>query len=584
MLFWPRALLALLFIVCITRVFFNAWVTEDAYITFRVIDNYVHGYGLRWNIDERVQVYTHPLWMLLHILPYAIFGNIYWLTIAISLICTALGVYWLVASRPISFAPVFVLVFGPILLSRTFADFAASGLETPLLFALLGWFFYLLKNRTDHIYWPLFVASLCFLTRMDSILLIAPALLWLLWKHNKALRVLPLMYAVSPAIAWCSFSLFYYGFVFPNTKYAKLNTGIETVDYIRQGYVYLKEFVLYDPLGFVWITLALAIVLSLLIKAISERRFIQGDSLLIILAGAGISLQLAYVTAVGGDFMSGRFYAPSFYLAVWLVYQKFNGLGRISCSYVAIALAVLFWLEQDVLHMKPINFANLADNTGVVDERKYYAETNTLIYSDLEGTHVRKEPTYTWVTIGVLMRNDLRTKDIVTIYSCVGMLGYYAGPERTLIDFLALTDPLLARLPIKNPKQWRIGHYERYIPPGYTEARRTGDTSKMPLYLREYYEKLRLVTSGDLWSADRLWAIVGFHTGRYEALRQQYIEAGMQKEPDDGLEKSISALHENRYDDWWKYQEQKIANREAEAKKAKKVKKAEKTKSKKKAK
>src|SRR5664280_151358 len=43
----------------------NAWIVDDAYITFRSIWNVHHGFGLRWNPSERVQTYTHPLWMLL---------------------------------------------------------------------------------------------------------------------------------------------------------------------------------------------------------------------------------------------------------------------------------------------------------------------------------------------------------------------------------------------------------------------------------------------------------------------------------------------------------------------------------------
>ena len=43
----------------------NAWVSDDAYITFRVIENFIAGYGPNFNIGERVQVYTHPLWMVL---------------------------------------------------------------------------------------------------------------------------------------------------------------------------------------------------------------------------------------------------------------------------------------------------------------------------------------------------------------------------------------------------------------------------------------------------------------------------------------------------------------------------------------
>jgi hypothetical protein len=39
----------------------TAWICDDAYITFRTIDNFINGYGLRWNIAERVQTYTNPL-------------------------------------------------------------------------------------------------------------------------------------------------------------------------------------------------------------------------------------------------------------------------------------------------------------------------------------------------------------------------------------------------------------------------------------------------------------------------------------------------------------------------------------------
>ena len=41
----------------------TAWVCDDAYITARTADNFLNGYGLRWNTDERVQAYTHPLWL-----------------------------------------------------------------------------------------------------------------------------------------------------------------------------------------------------------------------------------------------------------------------------------------------------------------------------------------------------------------------------------------------------------------------------------------------------------------------------------------------------------------------------------------
>lgn len=42
----------------------NSWVGDDAYITFRGVDNFIHGFGLRWNPVERVQAFTSPLWLL----------------------------------------------------------------------------------------------------------------------------------------------------------------------------------------------------------------------------------------------------------------------------------------------------------------------------------------------------------------------------------------------------------------------------------------------------------------------------------------------------------------------------------------
>ena len=66
----------------------NAWVVDDAYITFRTVDNFLHGYGLRWNVDERVQVYTHPLWMLVMVVGSFITSDVFFTSIALSFFCS----------------------------------------------------------------------------------------------------------------------------------------------------------------------------------------------------------------------------------------------------------------------------------------------------------------------------------------------------------------------------------------------------------------------------------------------------------------------------------------------------------------
>lgn len=39
------------------------YVCDDAKITFRVAENFIQGYGLTFNTDERVQAYSNPLWL-----------------------------------------------------------------------------------------------------------------------------------------------------------------------------------------------------------------------------------------------------------------------------------------------------------------------------------------------------------------------------------------------------------------------------------------------------------------------------------------------------------------------------------------
>lgn len=51
-------------------IIYTAWVSDDGYITFRSIENWIHGYGLVFNVGERVQTFTHPLWLLLQSLLY----------------------------------------------------------------------------------------------------------------------------------------------------------------------------------------------------------------------------------------------------------------------------------------------------------------------------------------------------------------------------------------------------------------------------------------------------------------------------------------------------------------------------------
>ena len=117
----------------------TTWLVDDAYITFRTADNFVHRYGLTWNVSERVQAYTNPLWLFL-------FSACYWLTeeayytpiflsIAVSLTAAAVLVRCIARS---AFSA--LLCLSLLLSSKAFVDYSTSGLENPLTHLLLALF------------------------------------------------------------------------------------------------------------------------------------------------------------------------------------------------------------------------------------------------------------------------------------------------------------------------------------------------------------------------------------------------------------------------------------------------------------
>jgi len=65
----------------------TAWVAEDAFITFRSVDNMLAGYGPVWNIGERVQVYTHPLWYILLVIGNFIVHSPYYVALVLNYLC-----------------------------------------------------------------------------------------------------------------------------------------------------------------------------------------------------------------------------------------------------------------------------------------------------------------------------------------------------------------------------------------------------------------------------------------------------------------------------------------------------------------
>lgn len=566
---WPNQstfgllLLGLVFLLYVYVLLRTAWLCDDAHITLRTVDNFVNGYGLTWNTDERVQAYTHPLWMFL-------LSGIYWFTreVHYTVICLGMAVSLAAVvtftriARSIQQAIIGLLVLA---FSKAFVDFSTSGLENPLTHLLIVAFFLVYFAEKEMTPRRLFclslLACLATLNRMDTLLIFAPALLQAFWTARRTAavaqdsclslrsgrgsapapdsaaghatrcftlspcRLVTLSAAAGflPFLAWEVFSVIYYGFPFPNTAYAKLGTGLSSGVLAWQGLCYLYDSIANDPLTAA--TIAIALVAAL-VRPDRKR----------LAAAIGIALYLAYIVKVGGDFMSGRFLTAPFMAAACLLSDlplRLSNMKWLSAALLAVCLGLRATYPSVLTDSTyGLSFCFDFEHTQIADERAYYYPSNGL----LANTLGIRDATLSVVDTALKRRNQ---GSPVTGMGMIGMYGYYIGPKAHVIDIFALADPLLARLPTIQRPNWRIGHFVRHVPEGYIErlqylrdkqARATATApSTQPLIeehfadpnLETFYDKLCLIVRGPLFSWPRWQAIWNMNLGRYDYLINQ---------------------------------------------------------------
>ncbi len=494
----------------------RAWVCDDAYISFRTLENLLDGYGLRWNVDERVQVYTHPLWLLLLAPLRALSGEVFYTAIALS--CgLSLAAFW-IGSRLLAGQPAWIagLAVLPLLGSQAFLDYATSGLENPLSYLLLALFgVRVLGAREPSPRTLALLAALAALNRLDLLLLFGPPLAFELVRvGRRGLR--DALVGFTPLLAWELFSLLYYGAPFPNTRYAKLPSNAAPEWHLANGTRYAVNLIQEDPVSAALLAAALALAAASALAFLAgrdTRRPVRGAALL----GAGIAAYCAYVVAIGGDFMQGRFFAAPVFASALVLWSALPaGRGRVPERWIAAGLAVLALLGVRLLAGGQPWFEY---GSGIHDERAFYADTNGL-WSALGG---RGPGRHLFAAQGVsaraeaeaLARSGSQQRHLVSATS-VGMLGFFAGPEVVVVDPMALTDPLLARLPVWRPLRMRVGHPQRLLPEGYEEALRSGSLAAMDPDLRSYYQALRRITRAPLFDRERLATLLRFWLGAYD--------------------------------------------------------------------
>lgn len=514
-----KTLKALFFLCALGVITISGWLCDDAYHGLVMAKHFADGNGLVYNIGERVNASTCPLFTLIIAVIYSWLGRgMYFITMGICLLFSAVCI-WLMIYK-VCRDKTDLLFFCLIFCSKSFISYTTSGLENSLLF-LLGIFFFmrLFKNNitstvgsNTELFTLSFLAGLIALTRMDNILIYLPVLVYIFFvRRNKVGRIQTIFIGFAGVllfIAWEIFSLFYYGFLFPNTAYIKLNTGISSIQYIMKGLQHIVYNLLTDP----------AVVIFPVIYGIAG---LKSDDMRHKLLSAGILLYIAYIIRIGGDFMGGRHFTVIYLLsAAGLISlrSRINIRSLLKVAFVCTMFAV-------TLGVNIFNTNYLHRTGGTLDERLFYFGKTSLMSNIVSWyKHGRFHVFEQWDNSKIDEIKEAGIKRAIIING-VGGITAYKYSDLYLTDQFGLADPLLSHLPSKPVYgvKWRVGHMVRAIPEGYAESVRNNTNEITNPSLHEYYDVIRLITRGELFSPERIRAIIDMNIGRYDYLITQYL-------------------------------------------------------------
>ena len=450
------------------------WTCDDAFISFRYAKNLTEGLGLVFNAGEVVEGYTNFLWTILMALGIFLKLDPRVFAEGLGLVFYAGVLYLLYAfGRRLNEkggGGARVLVFFPLALAgyaliRHARIYASGGLETSLFtfLILLGTYLVYLRahaNRSLFPGAPFLVFALAAMTRPDGLLFYATAGLYLLMRRDgpgslggrgeslvvRARKILlehwPLLVVFLPYFLW---RYSYYGYVFPNTYYAKSGGA----SHFAQGW---KYFTLFFNAYYVFYFLPPLLIAYAIRKAREGRRaFFKGSDpfvffLLLPTAVAGI----LYYVKVGGGFMFGRFFMP--FLPFLFLTMEYATL-RLFRPRLALA-ATLIVMFAAMAYNDPYRGRPLPARHGISDESKIYRPRDLSFLS----AKVRS-----W------SRAFRESGAKIAFGGSQAFYAYYLNVPTAIEAASGLTDAYLAHRPL--PKRGAIMGHEKSAPLSYLKRR-----------------------------------------------------------------------------------------------------------------
>ncbi len=366
------------------------WMDDDGFINLRVVRNLLHGHGPVFNLGDRVEACTSPLWTgllaLLGAIGLPLEGTAVYGGIVLTVAGLALAMHGADrfqsptdASRRGIAWPVGAAIYAVLPAAW---DYASSGLETGLGLLWIGGSYAALARvigRGDEPARGLrpYAAAALFglgpLIRPEFALYSAVWLVLLVFRvfrspasRRRAVRWLALLGVSAAALpfAWELVRMGYYGTVTPNTAIAKEAFRANW----PQGSCYFHNF--FGVYAMAWPGAVAAVFLTERIRSARERKDTLGLLAAVLPALVGI-VNIVYVVGIGGDYMHARmFLSPVFVILLPIAVVRVADPSRwVIYPLIAAGVVLSGWLVVCATKLR-VNQENECD---IGDERGWYA-------------------------------------------------------------------------------------------------------------------------------------------------------------------------------------------------------------------
>ena len=459
------------------------WIADDAMIDFRIVDNLLHGHGPVYNVGQRVEVYTNPLWVALLALARVLFFFLPLGTIAVLLglvlSASAVTLAWRAFGSSVSEPRRNVIPVGLVLfccLPATW-EFVTSGLETSLSFFWIGLSASRVRKQPRSITTALIIGCAP-LVRPDLVIVAFFLGLYLLadvrreQSRRSLVRAVALL--VAPTFIYEIFRVAYFGILVSNTALVKSATSPR----LDVGWNYLLDFLqpyflLVPILGLVlWVVLGRG-------GSDDGHKWYRDIRWPLFLGGA---INAAYIVFVGGDFMHARLLLPSFFAMMAACTLRPPRRGRpllyaVGATYLVVLVVGLRYpaprfegyvmvSDERVMQISLTHRAHPVNETDMVDSIwwQYGARLRTIAESH-SGPHsdfvVGSSPTVLTGAVNfklqVVPTSAKLATPVVAASRTLGQVGLAAGPQVTIFDVLSLANPVSSHFALTE-RTLRPGH------------------------------------------------------------------------------------------------------------------------------